>query len=204
MPYICNSGVVNCISCQSGNGTCGKGTTVMLKPLASFLLATIPPGTSMQDQQRKRAEEAAEKMQLVNQQMADTAERQNELKARQKEEQDESEEHCKRMQKQQREEMERRRKQVREAEDAKADHERRIREMDRQAEEEEMAARGRERDLEVERRKIEAMDGKLRIFLFSSLWSVSWLRSLECGWAFGVALLDFYFRLFRYNYADGQ
>jgi hypothetical protein len=175
MPYICNGGVVNCVSCQSGNGTCGKGTTVMLKLLASFLLATIPPGTSMQGQQRKRAEEAAEKMQLVNQQMADTAERQNELKARQKEEQDEEEEHRKRMQQQQREEMERRRKQVRDADDTKADHERRIREMDRQAEEEELAARGMGRDPEVERRRIEVIDGRLRIFSFSLLWLLSWL-----------------------------
>jgi ABC-type dipeptide/oligopeptide/nickel transport system ATPase subunit len=176
MPYICNGGVVNCVSCQSGNGTCGKGTTVMLRTsLSSFSLATISPGTSMQDQYRKRADEAAEKMQLVNQQIADTAERQNELKARQKEAQDEEEEHRKQMQKQRREEVERRRKQVREAEDAKADHERRIGEMDRQAEEEEMAARGRERDLEVERRRIEEMDGRLRIFLFSLLWLVDWL-----------------------------
>ena len=44
MPYICNGGVVNCVACQSGNGTCGKGTTVMLKTgIPSFSLATIPP-----------------------------------------------------------------------------------------------------------------------------------------------------------------
>lgn len=70
--------------------------------------------------------------------------------------------------------MERRRKQVREAEDVKADYERRIREMDRQAEEE-MVARGRKRNLEVERRRIEAMDGRLRIFSSSLLWLLSWL-----------------------------
>jgi hypothetical protein len=94
MLYICNGGVVNCVACQSRNGTCGKDTTVMPKTsLPSFSVATIPSGTSMQDQQRKRAEEAAEKMQLVNQQIADTAERWNELKARQKEEQDEEGEH---------------------------------------------------------------------------------------------------------------
>jgi hypothetical protein len=176
MPYICNGGVVNCVACQSGKGTYGKDTTVMPKTgLPSFSVTTIPSGTSMQDQQRKRAEEAAEKMQLVNQQIADTAERQNGLKARQKEEQDEEEEHRKRMQKQQREEMERRRKQVRDADDTKADHERRIREMDRQAEEEELAARGRGRDPEVERRRIEVMDGRLRIFSSSLLWLLSWL-----------------------------
>jgi hypothetical protein len=71
--------------------------------------------------------------------------------------------------------MERRRKQVREAEDVKADYERGIKEMDRQAEEEEMVARGRKRNLEVERRRIEAMDGRLRIFSSSLLWLLSWL-----------------------------
>jgi hypothetical protein len=38
-----------------------------------------------------------------------------------------------------------------------------------------MAARRRERDLEVERRRIEVMDGRLRVFSFSLLWLLSWL-----------------------------